>query len=306
MNYIILEPFEKLNVTFNGVSREKATQILRFECPPHKMLAYCCLFDSYKSTKKKGQLINVDFEQLCKLKEIDEIFSNLLLVDFLETEIAMKARLLSDCADRGVSEFVVRQYVKTDEEYILTTYTAENRQILTKYRDKKIDELDLAQFLEAIQFGTFERLYNYVYNVLLPNEAKVLSGQEYVQNKIKSFGQFFPSARRLRNIVAHYEPLIPYVKNQGRYAIGEVVHLLRKGGIGEKSLSTNLKKSIVSDYVNFRFLSKSMQSDECFRINKSRTCDFIKTIKDKYSALYKNNSLLKSLFQFFVAVNEIV
>ncbi|MBD5585402.1 MAG: Abi family protein [Clostridia bacterium] len=283
------EELRKLNITFENYNEEEIGQIINSEYPFNRLMEFTTLFDKYRSSVKKGKFVSLDFDHLYSIAKIDEELSKLIFCEFSEIERTLKANLLALKDELDLPESVIEKYVQTDKEYINKVYTPENRQVLVKY-SKPIEELNFDQFLDVVQFGTFQRFNSYIYNTY--------------KNCIFIYDDYVTSALKLRNKVAHCEALLPQLSIKDGYGSQDVVAFLGRNGINHKTLTTNMSRTLLLDYCNMLYLYCLIEPMHKIKKNYDRLCAFIKYC-ESYAHIFSKNQTLSSVLNFMKSVVEI-
>lgn len=287
MHYI--NELEKLNITHKKFNEGFVKSVIENEYPFCRLLEYSVLFDKYTKTDKKGTFVNLDFEQLYAVARIDEELSSFIICAFLEIERVLKARLLTLKNRLNISDDIVKQYIQTDTEFLNKTYTPENRQVLIKY-SKPIEALSIEEFLDVIQFGTFQRFCAYIYNTYT--------------NKPYEYDNYIKSAYRLRNKAAHCEAIITQLKEPFDYGTQSIVGFLREKGIKHKTLTTNMSKALVFDFCNIMYLYCGIEPKYKIERTYKKLSGLLDSCK-QYTELFAKNSMLVSVYRFMREVAEI-
>lgn len=287
MNYI--EELAKLNISCKNFSEEELNQIIAFEYQINKLMEFAPLFDQYSRTENKNKFINLDFEHLYAIARIDEKLSKLVFCEFLDIERTLKANILNYKNELNLPDTIISNYIRTDTEYLNKVYTPENRQVLLKY-SKPLNELTFEQFLDVVQFGTFQRLNAYIYNTYL--------------NKSFIYESNVSSALRLRNKVAHCENILSQLVIKDNHGSNDVASFLGQKGVNHKTLVTNMSRTIVSDYCNMLFLYCSIEPNYKVQENFRNLNGFINYCRT-FSPLFDKNQILVSVFNFMIKVVEI-
>lgn len=292
MEYI--SKLKELGITFNEISECKAEYIMKNEISYYKLMEYSCVFERYNSTEQKGKFINLDFSQLYYLSKIDFELSYIAMQMCLELELIIKTIFLNDVMNFVDTKAFMKAYYKTDEEYISFVYTADNFEtIKSKYNVENIFDLDFDQFIDVVQFGTFERILKFFYNEVV----------QECSNTVKFVIEQIACMRRIRNIVAHNNSILGqlYIKRDCKNF--KLLAFLGKNGIKNKMLKTNMSKGVVADLCGLFYLYFNLVNsyEKVFK----RLSTFNKEYCKKFLSLYSNNSVINSFYSFMTSVIEI-
>ena len=292
MEYI--SKLKELGITFNEISECKAEYIMKNEISYYKLMEYSCVFERYNSTEQKGKFINLDFSQLYYLSKIDFELSYIAMQMCLELELIIKTIFLNDVMKFVDTKAFMKAYYKTDEEYISFVYTADNFEtIKSKYNVENIFDLDFDQFIDVVQFGTFERILKFFYNEVV----------QECSSKVKFVIEQIACIRRIRNIVAHNNSILGQLSIKRDCKNFKLLAFLGKNGIKNKMLKTNMSKGVVADLCGLFYLYFNLVNsyEKAFK----RLSTFNKEYCKKFLSLYSNNSVINSFYSFMTSVIEI-
>lgn len=288
MKYI--EELKSKNIKFEKISEEEAYFIITNEYSYFKLIEYTNVFDKYHKGDRKGEFINLDFSMLYHLCQIDEKLSHIIICLCLEIEQSLKAIFTNDVLNTCDENIFLNEYINQDYEYLSQTYTADNFSIITeKYNVKELKELTFSQFIDVIQFGTFERLMHYFYK----NNANVIYNSVFAP-----FEKQLSSMKKMRNMSAHNNSILSELMVKRDFKDHGVSSFLGKNGIRHKTLNTNMKKYVVYDFSNLLYLFFNTVRKE----KKEIYIDVLEKFLNEFCLLYKddyiNNALLMSVYNF--------
>lgn len=300
MDYI--SEMKALHIRFDIITEQKAAQIMQTEYSYYQLMEYSQLFEQYEKTSQKGMFIHLDFAQLYFLAVIDDSVRLLILNQFLDLERMLKLYLINFFnQDQALSLCPVKEYYEQDQAYIINVYTdSRNDTVHAKYPYLSLSEMSISQFLDIIQFGTLERFFTFCMNhyFSFPAEGK---------NTLK---ECLLSVRHLRNASAHNNAILSNLKNRitddnNHYAASEVKNFLKSSGINQKTLSTNMTRTVTRDFCNFFYLYNTFATHPSIKSTCARWSVFFQNVYLQYGTYFSKNELLISAFTFMQKVNTI-
>lgn len=301
MNYIL--EMKKKQINFNRIDEQTAENIMKNEYSFYQLMEYSQLFDQYVSTEKKGQFIRLDFAQIYYLAIIDEQLRHVILQQCLELEKYLKLQITNYFNGRNeLISVILQDYMIQDMEYLSETYKESKNDIIhEKYTALKIDELNLVQFLDVIQFGTLERFWIFCY------DRCITSSRE----KLITLRECFISTRYLRNAAAHNNTILSNLPKKAKTeqnctSSQHVLNYLKQSGVGQKTLATNMSKQIVKDFCNFLYLCKETESSTILQKNDEDWSRFFSDTYNNYADILKSNDLLSSVYRFTRKVQSLL
>jgi len=185
------------NIKFCLCSEENAKEILEKSNYFYKIKSYSKLFETYRSGINKGKFTNLDFEKLNELSKIDFYLRKLLLNMTITIEHVLKVELLNSiAANKAENGYqIVNKYLSTNNTLKDKLIAKSNREDYSSriLKNKAINEIPVWNFVEVIDFGTFERFYKF-YN----NNYRISNNTtNYLWN-----------VRQIRNACAHNDCLL--------------------------------------------------------------------------------------------------
>ncbi len=292
-----IEKFMLLNVTFNDIDEMRASKIMQEEYSFSKLNKYTVFFEKYQKGENRGKFICLDFSQLYYLAEIDMHFSQILMAMYLVLENRMKCLFLHHAEHFCDTHLLLVEYYESDREFIDSTYKTENFDILQDIDiSSGIQNLSLADFMDIIQFGTFERLIHFFYKKY---------ALEIYHSISAPFERNLESVRKIRNIVAHNNSLMDKISNITKNKNVHVSAFLGQNGIRHRMLKTNMEKEIINDLCTF-FETYSM-----FVPNSEDILMTLKNYEDKYILpmmnKFEKNDKFMSMYVFMrIAIEKIL
>lgn len=292
-----IEKFKLLNVTFNDIDEERASKIMQEEYSFSMLNKYTVFFEKYQKGEQYGKFVCLDFSQLYYLAEIDMHFSQIIMSMYLILENRMKCLFLYHAEHFCDTHSLLVEYYENDREFIDNTYKTENYDILQDIDvSTGIQNLSLTDFIDIIQFGTFERLIHFFY--------KKYAIEIYHSNSAP-FERNLDSVRKIRNIVAHNNSLFDKINNITKNKNVHIAAFLGQNEIRHRMLKTNLEKEIINDLCSFfeTYAMFSNSTDEALMLLKNYEEKYILPNTNKF----EKNDKLKSVYNFLkIAIKKIL
>lgn len=283
-----IEYLKKQNIQFNSIDENAAQQIMENEYPCYKLYEYSHLF-------KYSHFL--DFSLLYYLAVLDEKLRHIVICNCLDLEQSLKTIIIDDAERLAVKDSVLEDYFKLDGEYLLSYYNSDNIDYFNNEEiSNSISSLSFEQFLEVIQFGTFEKFLHYFYK----KYAISLYNKEYAPYECH-----INSVKRLRNISAHNGLLIGSLDKKREISSDKVASFLGSHGIKHKTLRSNMSKQTVFDICNLLHLCFLVLPKTKFEKTLAQLNDFLQKDCKQYKHVYSNNSLLVSVYNFTNSVVDI-
>lgn len=286
MNHI--ELLKQQNIQFKFIDEYSAQNILKKEYPCFKLTDYSLLFNN---------TCVLDFSQLYYLAILDENLRHIVICNCVDLEQILKTIIIDDAEKLEVKELILEEYLTFDRDYLLSHYNSNNIDIFfDESMPNSLSDLSFEQFLEVIQFGTFEKFLHFFYKKYSMN----LYNKEYAP-----FEQHINSVKRLRNISAHNGLLIGSLNKKREVTSDKISAFLGSNGIKHKTLRTNMSRQTVFDLCNLLHLCCSVFSKVKFNNTIAQFDYFFKNDCVQYKLLYSKNSLLISAYNFMKSVVDI-
>lgn len=290
-----LGTLEEQNIKFNSINEEEALRIMKEEYPLSRLLELSSIFEKYNSTDKHGMFVNLEFAQLYYLAQIDEELAIQLMRICLEIEARLKTILINDINKLGVADEFLQSYIENDYVFLSRDFKEEADDYIN-YRRGFSDNYSFESFLYSLPYGVLERIFNSFYK----KYAIVLR-----RKNLTSFSSFLNSVHQVRNCVAHNGSIISKLNIiRGQYN-PQVSVYLREHGIGERTLKTNLSKTIIFDICNVLHLYCLIEPQDHIDRNVKKLKTFINESRKKYKTAFSGNQSIISAFRFFRDVNQI-
>lgn len=283
-----IDIFAQSNIHFNQIDESLAKVIMEKEYPSHTLSEYLHLFNNAK---------DLDFSHLYFLAVLDEKLRHIVICRCLEVEQTLKTILVFDAERLGIKDVLLKEYLCADGDYVLSHYNSENIDLFDDNESRiSVETLSFEQFLNIIQFGTFERFLCHFYGKYL---------KELYNNSFVPFECYLSSVKHLRNISAHNGLLIGSLTKKREPSSSRVAAFLGSHGIKHKTLRTNLSKQIMFDLCNLLHLCFLVLPKQKFANALSAFQNFIQLDCNRYGDLYLGNSLLVSVYSFIKSVIDI-
>ena len=275
-------------IQFNSIDEKSAQDIMEKEYPCYKLYEYSSLFNNIK---------NLDFALLYYLAILDEKLRYIVICKCLELEQVLKAIIIHDAEKIGTKSLILEEYLQIENDYLLSHYNSENIDILSDDSlPTDLNDLSFEQFLDVIQFGTFERFLHYFYR----KYSMFLYSHEYAP-----FEQHINSVKHLRNISAHNGSLIGSLNRKRALSSERISSFLGAHGIKHKTLRSNMSKQTMYDLCNFLHVCYLIFPKSRFDNTIKQMKDFLQTDCMRYKHIYSKNSLLVSVYKFTNSVVDI-
>ena len=303
----LVDDLEKRGVKFSLCSKEKAIEYLK-EGEKRKRLPlvmYC--FDLNSDKALKGIFIDLDFEYLKDLYELDEevrscLFRILIIIEeYLITRIKKTLCVLS--SERRmeiINEFLSEDYdgKNNDSNKRRIHNSIANREhdpivhaILKKNNveiNQKIQNLPLDDFLELLTFGELIKFFEFY--------SKNYNLDDY------RLSYLLGDARKLRNAIAHGQLILCDLKkiNKNYQSKYKLILFLKKHNLGKTSMTNKLKNPIVREITStICIFNEFVDGENTRQFVKSIISDLFSFTLTRNKEYYDNNYLLRSTFFYF-------
>lgn len=293
MLYGVKELREK-NIAFSILGEAEAARVMETEYGPRTLLSYVPLFPCYSAGERRGQAIDVDCAYLYDLAALDTELRKLVMAVCLDVEQSLRAVFLADCRQAGAEDSLVKDYVSSDAEYLHAAYAPDNVDILTRapFAGVPIENLPLSDFLEILQFGSFQRLLRFFYSVSAP----ALYGRPAAP-----FERDLDALRHIRNAAAHNTGLISRLSQAEPFRRNlRLLSLLGRRGIRHKTLSTNMAKPVIHDLMSLVWLYRSLLPPPRTDRLRQQFSAFLEERCTAHGAYYEKSPTLLSAHQFLL------
>jgi len=289
-----IESIKETGITFNFISEEKADTIMKSEFTPRMLLCYSSLFDKYKKTLSKGRFINLDFAYLYELALLDCELRKIIMGMCLDIERCLKVLLIDDCERLENKDSIVVDYCETDFDFLNANYNSNNLDYYAKQiiGSSNISELQLDNFLEIVQFGTFQRLLVFFYSKY---------SKHFENCNRLALLQNLDSVRSLRNAVAHNNALLSHLNYEGaeefhrNYALAS---FLGDHGIKSRNLETNIKKQLLHDFACLVNMYSRIATNPEVNCCLSSLLSFFSNRCTLHASFFDHNPTILSAYKF--------
>jgi len=276
-------------VTFNHVTMDQAKTYLERKNSDFRIKAYCKNYEVKPST---GEYINLDFNYLTEMAEIDHQLRRFITKFIVHLEHILKQNLLRDLTNEPTEDgFTIISDFLVENPGVLSSIEEKRRQsVVGELIDKYRDRYSMWSILEVLSFGEFIKLYGFYYE-RHPAKGK----HENILHHIKF----------LRNAVVHNICLLnslkrPYQLSSFRRC-EEVVSYLSRSPISSKARNKNLENPVIHDLITALYVFQSVCADRdtkkkyCVELNRLFKADFVKN-----GAYFNGNSIIQSRYEFFI------
>ena len=163
-----IEHLKKQGITFNKQSEDSAISYLLTFSYYFETCSYKKLFSKRVGGSRDGQYIDLDFDQLCKIEQLNRMFQILLLLITLAIEHEAKIKLM-----KMFTENPKEDGYSIVEDYMSSLYNDDRKILiaeLERLKDGKYSRESAAKytggmpiwvFVEGITFGTLLRFYRF-------------------------------------------------------------------------------------------------------------------------------------------------
>lgn len=283
------------NIKFNIINEEQALRIMCSEFPLSKIEDMSSLFEKYRTTEKKNTFVNLEFAHLYYLALIDEGLSDILMRICLELESKLKTILINDVYKLKVADKFLYEYISSDYAFLSRDYSEEINDFI-KFHDDYSDLYTFDRFLNMLPLGAIERIIHSFYDKY---------SEDLQEKSLLHYEKSLNSIRHIRNCVAHNGAVLSQVNIVRGDQNSKISAYLKRRGVGARTLSTNLSKTVIFDIVNILHLYCVIQSNEKIKKNSEELNKFIKDIRKRYRKYFIDNEPLISIYRFLKNIIEI-
>lgn len=287
-----IEELRQRNIGFSILGEAEAARVMETEYGPRTLLSYVPLFPCYETGERQGQAIGVDCAYLYDLADLDAELRKLVMAACLDVEQSLRAVFLADCRRAGAEGTLVRAYVSSDAKYLHAAYVPDNVDILAEERFSgvPIEDLPLSEFLEILQFGSFQRLLRFFYGTFAP----ALYGRPAAP-----FERELDALRHLRNAAAHNTGLISRLGQAEPFRQNlRLLSVLGRRGIRHKTLTTNMAKPVIHDLMSLLWLYRSLLPPSRRERLRRQFSAFLEERCTAHGAYYEKSPTLLSAYRF--------
>lgn len=163
-----IKHLKKQGITFNKQSEDSAISYLSIFSYYFETCSYKKLFSKRVGGSRDGKYIDLDFDQLCKIEQLNRMFQILLLLITLAIEHEAKVKLM-----KMFTENPEEDGYSIVEDYMSSLYNDDRKILiaeLERLKDGKYSRESAAKyaggmpiwvFVEGITFGTLLRFYRF-------------------------------------------------------------------------------------------------------------------------------------------------
>ena len=302
----MVDNLKNKNIKFNYVKEENAENYLRFNNNYFNLTSYKNNFEKYYI---RGEFVNkyidLDFAYLIDLAVIDYRLRRLLFAMIIDIEHYLKLRILNQIEniDEEDGYIIVNKFLEKDfndlkypkkvHKSIIKRYKdTYNKRIYSKYdfkEDELIQNIPIYEFLEIITMGELIHFYDFY-------------TKEYDLRKENKNVFILTEIVKLRNAVCHNSPILCDLDmKDSRYNYDNKIRIyLKRCYINLDVINNKLNNSRIRQitYTLFMFLEVVTSDGIKKQIRNELLNLFYKRIP-LHKEYYKNNSLLKSIYEYF-------
>ncbi|EPI42036.1 Abi family protein [Gardnerella vaginalis] len=302
-----IEHLKKQGITFNKQSEDSAISYLLIFSYYFETCSYKKLFSKRVGGFRDGQYIDLDFDQLCKIEQLNRMFQILLLLITLAIEHEAKVKLM-----KMFTENPKEDGYSIVEDYMSSLYNDDRKILiaeLERLKDGKYSRESAAKytggmpiwvFVEGITFGTLLRFYRFCAKRWGSRE---MQKEHHLLCRVKS----------VRNACAHSNSILDGITEKSFdnvLLLEEVSKAIEAVGFNKRARRSNMcnakmKEIVITAYMYKKFLYRNYQCDECVNDQKSIiryiAGGFIKKVSE-YTKEYDKASKFNSLLAFICTV----
>lgn len=245
-----IERLKAKGVKFEACNEHDAKIYMEQKCYPFKALSYRKHFDKHVGGEKDGQYVDLDFEQLRLMSQLDQKLREVVLDMSLDIEHFMRTELLSKAMEAQEDGYsILSDYLdslpnrsQTHLERELETRTRDEYTgaMLEKYKEN----MPIWVFLSTISFGSFIGFTRYCAERW--NDRPLLR-RHYLLKHVKS----------IRNSSAHGSCILNDLSKKpgGSTKVGTVVtNAMSRGGISKRERQARLANPRMQQISTMLFL----------------------------------------------------
>lgn len=190
-----IEHMKSKGIQFHLFNESAAKDFLLKNNYYFKIKSYTKNYDTYTSTDKKGQYINLEFAYLLELSKMDMYLRRQLFDIVIDIEHFAKVQMLADLAENSqengydIIQTFFAKYPYIHAEIAKHSTLSYSHDLIEKYKD----DFAAWNIVEVLTFNNFIQLYQLYYQ-LYPSK--------------KNLSNFLWSAKSLRNAIAHNNCLL--------------------------------------------------------------------------------------------------
>lgn len=292
----MIKQLEEKGVTFEGVPKDEAKQILMYSNFYYKIRSFRKNFPK----NKNGKYINLDFLMLNDLATLDMRLRYVLIHMCLDIEHTIKTRIVTDITldeeEDGkdvVEAFLDSKKSTKDLDYYFNRISGKkhpSRGIYNKYKDK-IPPIWV--FCELMTFGELVAFVEFYYN--FKNKPSYYEPLEKNLRFVKN----------IRNLTAHNSPIINEItkKNQIRFNNNTnkflYEFLVSVDNLSKGAVRTKLTNTKVHDLCALLYVYNSYITSDGIKENRYRELREFMERAVRNKNYYKKHDNLVSVYTFF-------
>ena len=304
----LIEHLKIKNVKFNYINENQAESYLTNNNNYFNLYSYKNNFQRYSSGKNIGKFIDLDFAYLKDLSVIDMKLRFLLFKMIVDIEHYLKIKILNkiEKIDEEDGYKIVNLYLSTELRFDKKTNNIQEtlykklnsnyvKDIMEKYlnkKTKKFENIPIWEFLEMITFGELIDFYS-------------LFIKEYSLKKEDDLIYILKEIVKLRNAIAHNNCILSNlsVKDNEFNPTISITKQLKEFNISTTTIKNKLHNSRIRQLTYLFLIYNNLVSSKDRRIHISKEINkfFNKRIIMNKN-YYKNNSLLKSFYNYFYII----
>lgn len=245
-----IERLKSKGVKFDACKEAEAKAYLEQKCYPFKALSYRKLFDKHVGGEKDGQYVDLDFDQLRLMAQLDQKLREVMLDMSLDIEHFMATSLLNQAVEAGEDGYsILADYLDSLSE---RSRAYVDRELETRMRDeyagdmveKYREDMPVWVFLSTISFGTFIGFTRYC-------------AERWGDRPLLKRHYLLKHAKSIRNSSAHGSCILNDLSRKpgGNTKVGTVVtSAMSRGGISKRERQTRLANPRMQQISTMLFL----------------------------------------------------
>lgn len=255
-----IQDMKDKGVCFNIVSEQDAARYLKNNCYYFKLKAYEKNYETYRSTEKKGQYINLDFAYMQELYELDNALKTMIISMAGDIEHALKIHILNDVISNPLEDGynIVTRYLSEDFMRVKGIRDKAGKSTLTDLiqshiskNGTDIDEYAIWEIVEVLSLGSFIELYQLYYGTY--------------GSRLPDYSSFLVPVKILRNAAAHNNCLLNSIRTPYNILFSytkEIMTVLsRIKGITSDTRSKWMSNPLIHDYIVLVYLYLQVVKD---------------------------------------------
>ena len=290
------------NIRFEYITEDEAKYFVMNNNNFYNLIDYKSNFEKYLRGIKQGKYIDLDFMYLIDLSIIDFRLRLLLFEMIIDIEHYLKTKILNliKTIDKEDGVKIVNLYLENDynskkkvhNSIFKKVGSSYYKKIFSKYdidEDNRLENIPIWEFLKIITFGELVSFYDYFIKY-------------YSLKKEQQDIRILIEIVKLRNAVCHNTLVLIDLdeKDNNNSPDYKIIKYLRDCDINEKTRINKLKNSRIRQITYTLYMFNDIVTSEG---NKKKIKEDINKLFYKrilmHKEYYKNNSLLKSIYNYF-------